>query len=418
VFALGKAAKKSINWRSVNLKARNGQSPFSRDCVKIVSLFFFAACVGSSNSSAQNCGVHFSPEPGYYETAQTVTITSEYPEAVLRFTVDGTVPDDASPAVSGPINVDNFALIQVRSWDASDPTGSCISRGGYWIQTTPASFDPTGNTTATNGMHVEIRAATEGTIIKYQIEADPTSGLIPNDWLDYTGAISLTAPFSTSLPSALVRVFALTTKSNLSDGYAYADYYFPTVGAPGFDPVPSAGFEVEPVLVSISRSSDGEELFVTVDGSIPTTNSARYSDPFLVLPGTLISTLGVKDGLISRVSQILYPSKCNYYSDLAKVNSEYQNAANYACVAPWMIPFPTVPEIPNFSVNARVEKNMTVVRWNAVAWANYQVQRSSDLQSWENLGSSQSGLNLTLGASDPLVVGQNLFYRVVATAKE
>jgi hypothetical protein len=367
--------------------------------------------------SAQGCGLHFAPSPGYFATAQAVTIASEDPESILRHTIDGNLPDEQAPRIEGPIPISASTIINVRSWTPGDPDGSCHQIAGYFIQTAPATFDPPTSATVTNGMKIELRAASAGTTIKYSIHTNPPPDILTGGGtLIYSEPITLTAPAFTTLPSALIRISAVTTKDGLADGFAEANYYFRTVGTPGIEPTPRTDFESRPILVSISPSSDNEELLYTVDGATPSIASPRYTGPFLVLPGTVVQTLGVKDGLVSRLSQVFYPSKCSYYSKLAESNSGYRNAADYACIEPWLVPSST-PELPSFSVNAYVEKNTTVILWNAVAWADYEVQRSRNLTDWESFGSPLSGLNLMIGAIDTAEAGQNFFYRVLATKK-
>ncbi|HUS34161.1 MAG TPA: chitobiase/beta-hexosaminidase C-terminal domain-containing protein [Verrucomicrobiae bacterium] len=367
--------------------------------------------------SAQDCGLHFAPSAGYFETAQAVTIASEDPQAILRYTIDGNFPDEHSARIEVPIPINTSTIIHVRSWTPADPDGSCHQIAGYFIQTAPATFDPPTSATATNGMKIELRAASAGTTIKYSIHTNPPPNILTGGGsLIYSEPITLTAPAFTTLPSALIRISAVTTKDGLADGFAAANYYFRTVGAPSIEPTPHTDFESRPILVSISQSSDNEELLYTVDGSTPSIASPRYIGPFLVLPGTFVQTLGVKGGLVSRLSQALYPSKCTYYSKLAESNSGYQNAANYACIEPWLVSSST-PELPSFSVDAYVEKNRTVILWNAVAWADYEVQRSRNLTDWESFGSPLPGLNLVIGTIDTAEAGQNFFYRVLATKK-
>ena len=53
---------------------------------------------------------------GYYTSSQTVTITNEEPNSVLRFTTNGTNPTSASPVYSGPISINNTVVIKARAF--------------------------------------------------------------------------------------------------------------------------------------------------------------------------------------------------------------------------------------------------------------------------------------------------------------
>jgi hypothetical protein len=48
--------------------------------------------------------------------------------------------------------------------------------------------------------------------------------------------------------------------------------------------------------VSISSASPGVTIYYTTDGSTPTTSSARYTGPILVILNTTVKAIAVRDG--------------------------------------------------------------------------------------------------------------------------
>ena len=54
--------------------------------------------------------------PGRYEATQTVTITSDVPGATIRYTTDGSLPIDSSPAYTGPILVSESTKLRAAAF--------------------------------------------------------------------------------------------------------------------------------------------------------------------------------------------------------------------------------------------------------------------------------------------------------------
>jgi len=82
----------------------------------------------------------FDPAPGEYPAAQSVTLSSPTPGAVIHYTTDGTVPTAASPAYAGPIAVDTTTTIRALV-SAPDAPESSVSEGAYAIAP-PAQPEP------------------------------------------------------------------------------------------------------------------------------------------------------------------------------------------------------------------------------------------------------------------------------------
>ena len=65
--------------------------------------------------------------------------------------------------------------------------------------------------------------------------------------------------------------------------------------------LPESGTYSEPVTVTIS--SDGvSDIYYTVDGSNPTTESLRYTQPFDVTGGTVVKAVAAKNNLVSEIA--------------------------------------------------------------------------------------------------------------------
>ena len=73
------------------------------------------------------------PEAGTYSGAQTVTISSATPGTTIRYTLDGSVPTEASPVYSAPIPVDHSLTLKAKAWK-TDWFPSHVKSGEYVIE--------------------------------------------------------------------------------------------------------------------------------------------------------------------------------------------------------------------------------------------------------------------------------------------
>ena len=80
----------------------------------------------------------FSPAPGAYTSAQTVTLSAATPGAAIYYTTDGTVPTTSSPQYTGAVQVSASEVIEAIAV-ASGYTSSSLAKAGYVISPPPVS---------------------------------------------------------------------------------------------------------------------------------------------------------------------------------------------------------------------------------------------------------------------------------------
>lgn len=88
----------------------------------------------------------FSPVPGTYATAQTVTLSAATTGATIYYTADGTAPTTSSTQYTGAIPVSGSEVIEAVAF-ASGYTNSSLAKAGYVI-TPPAVSGPVVPTNA------------------------------------------------------------------------------------------------------------------------------------------------------------------------------------------------------------------------------------------------------------------------------
>ncbi len=118
----------------------------------------------------------FDPGPGSYVEAQTVSIASATPGAVIRYTTDGSQPGPASALYVGPITLDATVTLKVKAFAeglvASDTAGGLYEIGDPSLVATPTFDPPPGRFAA--GPEVAITTATPDATVRFTTNgADP-----------------------------------------------------------------------------------------------------------------------------------------------------------------------------------------------------------------------------------------------------
>ena len=133
----------------------------------------------------------FSPSPGTYSTAQSVTITTATPGASIRYTIDGSAPSATLGTLySSPITVSETTTINAIAYK-NGMADSTIATAAYTItpQVAPPTFNPAAGT-YTSIQAVAITSATPGASIRYTTDGStPTSSV----GALYSGSVTVSA---------------------------------------------------------------------------------------------------------------------------------------------------------------------------------------------------------------------------------
>ena len=213
----------------------------------------------------------YSPVPGIYTSAQSVTISSTSPSVTFYYTTDGTTPTTSSTLYTGPVSIPHMQLLKAigtkSGWTTSDLQTGAYTINLFGILPWP-TMSPTSGTSV-NSVTVTI-SASNGAEIRYTTDGtDPT----PSGPL-YTAPLSLTS--TTTLKAQAYKIdwlpSAVTTET-----------YTIQAATPTFSPV--AGTYAAGQTVTLSSTTPGATIRYTINGVDPTSN-----DPGLASGGTL--TLG------------------------------------------------------------------------------------------------------------------------------
>jgi len=242
--------------------------------------------VSSAPSTTTAATPTFSPAAGSYTAAQSVTISDTTSGATIYYTTNGTTPTTSSAVYSGPISVaatETVKAIAVASGFSTSATGSAA----YTINLPAATptFSPAGGTYAA-AQSVTISDTTSGATIYYT-----TNGTTPTTSSTvYSGPISVAATETVKAIAVASGFSASATGSAAYSISASTQTATPTFSLAG-------GVYYTPQTITISDATPGAVIYMTFDGSTPTTSSYTYTGPISINTSRNINAMAVASGL-------------------------------------------------------------------------------------------------------------------------
>jgi hypothetical protein len=224
-----------------------------------------------------------SPNAGFYTSAQSVTITDATPGAVIYYTTNSLAPTASSTKYTAPITVtatETIGAIAIASGLVQSPEATALYSINAPTATptllpTPGSYSGTQSVTLTD--------ASAGAVIYYT-----TDGSTPTaNSAKYTGVIAVSA-------TKTIKAIAAAT-GHLTSGLATGIYTIvPLAATPSL--TPAAGTYSLGQTVTITDSTVGAVIYYTTNGTVPTSNSTRYTAPIKVSATQTISAIAVAPG--------------------------------------------------------------------------------------------------------------------------
>lgn len=217
----------------------------------------------------------FDPPAGTYVGDINVLLSVVPAGTELRYTLDGSTPDgsDALYTSGIPLSVDTtIKVIAIRSGWAS-----AYSEADYLLKCHAPVFNPpAGGYEGTQS--VTITSITPGAVIFYTLD-----GTEPDE-----SSTEYTTPVSVSCVKTLK---AIATKSGHQSSDVTSGLYVcilpPTIN----DGLLGQSFSTLPVNIVLEPNLCGSDIFYTLDGSEPTTDSILYTVPFTIAQDTMIRAI-------------------------------------------------------------------------------------------------------------------------------
>jgi len=238
----------------------------------------------------------FDVSPGTYNADLAVSISSTTSGATIRYTTDGSLPDENSTVFVEPIPVaghlTSMTITAVATRDGM--RDSEVATATYTINydaTNPPTFSPEPGSFATD-QTVTISAPDEGAAVYFT--TDGTEPQVSPSYR-YETPVSVSGHGTSVTIRAIAVAPGKTTSSEASGTWAIE--YQPTA------PVtiaPTGGSFANDVLVLLETATDGASIYYTTDGSEPTQEATQYSEPFTVSQtGTTVRAIAVGSQMLA-----------------------------------------------------------------------------------------------------------------------
>jgi hypothetical protein len=127
------------------------------------------------------------PASGYFDSPQSVAISTSTPSATIRYTLNGATPSTSDPVYAGPITVTSTQTIKAITYATGiDPSG--VTTAELTFSAKPPSFSPSPGGFSV-AQSVSLTSETSGATIRYTTDGSDPSTSSPV----YTNPISVTA---------------------------------------------------------------------------------------------------------------------------------------------------------------------------------------------------------------------------------
>lgn len=286
--------------------------------------------VGGSGGGGTASAPVFSPAPGRYTAAQSVTLSSATPGAVIRYTTNGSDPTGTSPLYSGPITVSASTTLKAIA-TASGLTDSAVASGAYVIDTGSSPFSQ--GATTSNGvvtLWFQGPAGTAWVDVHYNAGAGPQ-----NLRMAYNAALAR-HEVSFAAPAGSTVNYAFTYFTNVAQDTVAFSYLVGGGGGGGggggddkvATPVitPAGGSYTAAQNVTLSSATADAIVRYTLDGSLPTSSSAAYTGtPLRVDRSLTLKAAAFKAGMttsdVATATYTLQPPADGFTQGVAEIGT-------------------------------------------------------------------------------------------------
>lgn len=227
----------------------------------------------------------FSPMGGSVPAGSTIIISCDTAGATIRYTTDGSEPDETSPVYTDGVTVGTTAFtLKAYAVKENMHDSATVSENYTVAMDMVATPVISPNAGAVNkGTEVSITCETAGAEIHYTTDGTNPTASSPV----YSAAFVI---------NAATTVKAIGIKSGMTtSNIASAVYTIAKVATPTF--TPAAGQINYGSTVVIATLTTGATIYYTTDGSTPTTSSTEYTAPIELTVATTIKAIAVKSDM-------------------------------------------------------------------------------------------------------------------------
>lgn len=222
------------------------------------------------------------PSGGDFTTAQNVTITSPIAGAEIRYTKDGSPPNESSTLYTGPITIDGRADVRAKAFRKEWTTSGTVAENYRFTLRQPQLNPPPGSFSYPQA--VSFTSETPGVKFRYTIDGTAVTESSPL----YDRPIDIFGQRD---------VRARAYKDGWTPSEEVSGRYIITVSRPTF--TPEGGKYDLPQRIAITTMTDGAKIYYTDDGSTPSRNSKEFTEAFLITEDKNLRAIAYKDGWVT-----------------------------------------------------------------------------------------------------------------------
>jgi hypothetical protein len=232
---------------------------------------------------------YFSPIEGTYDGNITVSILCADPDAIIKYTVDRSLPNQNSLTYNGPLSLDSSTTIKAIA-TKSGFVNSSIAEATYNLIYQETVSNPVFDYESgiySDPFYVSLYCLTDGATIRYTLDSTE-----PNE----TSEIYL-APLFIEDSTTIVRAKSFKGGMNPSstETRIYKIENIQIVSTPIILPV-GGDYNTEQII-NITCETEGATIRYTLDGTNPTQESNIYTDSITISESTVVKAKAFKSGM-------------------------------------------------------------------------------------------------------------------------
>ncbi len=210
-----------------------------------------------------------------------VTLATETQDAEIYYTTDGSIPTAESAKYTEPFNLTSTRTVKAIAIHPGLANSTVLSQS---VTVEDAATPVITSKGYKGGKTVTIACSTEGAAIYYT-----TDGTAPTtDSTKYEGTFNVS---SSQTVKSIAVCSGYTTSAIATENVSVLTAAAPTITTAGY---------FGGKTVTLSSTTTGAEIYYTTDGSDPTEESTKYTEPFnLTADSTTVKAIAVCDGFVT-----------------------------------------------------------------------------------------------------------------------
>ncbi|MFO7660365.1 MAG: chitobiase/beta-hexosaminidase C-terminal domain-containing protein, partial [Candidatus Cloacimonadaceae bacterium] len=236
--------------------------------------------IAEASYTFEVAALFINPLTGTFTEPKTVTITALTAGTVIKYTTDGSEPNENSTTYTEPFIADGNMTLKakgfIEGWSPSE-----TKTVNYTFNVTRPTLS-VGSGTYNNTFNLTMTTPTAGASIRYT-----TDGSEPNE-----GSFLYEEPvtINTSIPTLKAKAF----KTNWNASESVSSSYTLKVATPAMNP--PSGTYTDTQNITISTVTPDTEIFYTLDNSEPTENSILYTTPIPLVSNSTLKAKAFRTG--------------------------------------------------------------------------------------------------------------------------